>query len=67
MKTPYLKVIYAHLSCTRQRIIYVASDGTETDISNVIESAEITVACGDIARCILKAPLVVTQTEVDEV
>lgn len=63
MKPPYIKVIYTHLSGSGQKVVYVADDGKETDISNVIESAEITIASSDIARFTLKGPFVVTYTE----
>lgn len=63
MKHAYIKVIYAHQSATGHRVIYVSRNGDETDISEVVESAEITVSAGSLAKCTLKVPIVVTMTE----
>lgn len=66
MKTPYVKVVYRHRSASGQKVLYVSLDGTETDISDVVESVECMILNGDIARGILKIPFIVTHTEENE-
>jgi hypothetical protein len=63
MKTPYIKVIYRHLSASTPRILYVGNDGTETDVSDVIERVDIAMVAGDLARATIDISFVMVTTE----
>lgn len=67
MTPPYIKIIYKHHAGSEyQRIVYVANDGQELDISAVVERIEVIITAGDIVRYVMRGPFPVIQVLDDE-